>query len=80
MQIITELAGNLQNPAYELILNPDTLKSLMEDGYAHAASVGVLPEDVTGALVKVGDGEYEMIWVTESPSPYLITAEYTRVL
>lgn len=33
-------------------------------------------EDITGAVVLVGDGDYDAVWLTESPRPYDLTATY----
>ncbi len=33
-------------------------------------------EDITGAVVKMGEGEYTEVWLTESSKPYLLSAIY----
>ena len=34
------------------------------------------PEEVNGALVNVGDGEYSEVWLTGSSRPYHVDAAY----
>ena len=80
MKIITEVAGNLQAPPLQLILDEESIASIMEDAQTHCEQAGIIPCDVTGIICEVGDGEYTVIWVTESASPHLITAEYTKIL
>lgn len=38
------------------------------------------PEDVTGAIVKVGNAELSEVWLTDSTRPFDVTARYFRVL
>ena len=33
-------------------------------------------EDITGAMVIVGEGDYDEVWLTESSRPYSIYADY----
>lgn len=37
-------------------------------------------EEPTGAVVLVGDGDYDEVWFNWSPKPYLLSAMYERYL
>lgn len=42
-------------------------------------NIGIRPswsKDITAALVSVKDGDYEEVWLTESPAYYLNSAPY----
>ena len=43
-------------------------------------SIPVCPDGMTGALVRIGDGDYAEVWVTESSRPYSVNAMYERII
>jgi len=43
-------------------------------------SVGIHPQDITGAFVLTAAGDYSLLYVTDSPSPYLTTTIYYRLV
>jgi hypothetical protein len=44
-----------------------------------AVGVGVGAEGITCVHARVGDGDYEELWVTDEAAPYLLSAEFWRV-
>lgn len=40
----------------------------------------VCPDGMTGALVRVEDGDYAEVWVTEWSRPYASSAVYERIV
>lgn len=64
-----------------LIYDSEKIKGVLS--YVNAKKVTTLfdgPEDVTGAIVKVGDAELSEVWLTDSTRPFDVTARYFRVL
>lgn len=64
-----------------LIYDSEEIKGVLS--YVDAKKVTTLfdgPEDVTGAIVKVGDAELSEVWLTDSTRPFDVTARYFRVL
>ncbi len=40
---------------------------------------GENPEDITGAVCYIKDGEYTKLWLSQSSAPYLLSSEYYEV-
>jgi len=57
----------------QLILDPDEVEIIASRVKLPA---GADPSDYTGALVLVGDGAYERVWLTESSRPYHVNAQW----
>lgn len=62
----------LDNIAYTLLTDSQDVQAVLE-------SCGVPKEfraNITGAYVKVGDGDYDDVWLSESNSPWNLSAIY----
>ena len=66
-------AGDITGEDYMLILDSQDLESLHH-------SVPTCPDEMTGALVIVDDGDYVEVWATESSRPYSVNATYERII
>lgn len=67
-----EIAGTLVTDAQEL-------DGVYSSVYRECWQWGFDREDITGALVQVGDGDYSEVWITTSHKPYDIYAMYHRM-
>ena len=47
---------------------------------SHLGDIREDPEDVTGALVDVGDGDYNEVWLTTWRAPWNLSSWYFRAL
>lgn len=57
----------------------DELAAVLDTLPAHCwQHLTLSPEEVTGALVNVGDGEYSEVWLTGSSRPYHVDAAYQQ--
>lgn len=64
--------SELQDPRYYFCQAEEEQATL-------CAYLGIPRASVTGALV-IMNGDYEEVWITDSPAPYSFTAAYTRLL
>jgi hypothetical protein len=71
-QAAYHLAGDL--PKHELVTDSQDVKAVCD-----AVGVDYDANGVTGALVKVGEGEYEDVWLTDSARPFDNSAHYMPV-
>ena len=66
-------AMHLQDEKYMLLTDSQDIDDVCSD----------FPEldrtAITGALVVLGDGDYDEVWVTESSTPYSVYADYDCV-
>lgn len=89
---VMEIASGLPSGAnwLKFIQSKDyvPLSELQDDGYTFVqleADLRQIVEDyagginITGAVVKIGDGEYEEVWVTESSRPFELSAMYEKL-
>ena len=67
-----EIAGTL-------VTDSQGLDSVYESVYTECRRWGFDREDITGALVQVGDGDYSEAWITTYRSPHSIHAMYHRM-
>lgn len=62
-------ASEIQGGEFQLLTDSQDLNDL----YRYFP---VIPDDFTGAIVSVGDGDYSEVYVTESSRPYSLDAIY----
>lgn len=63
--------SKLDSPDFILLTDSQDLKALCD-------YLSFLPcENITGALVKINDGDYSEVYITEWSRPYDLTAIYT---
>lgn len=68
----TRTAGQLQDEKYTLVTDSQEVREI-----AHYAGLSEKDaDDITAAIVEVGDGEYNEIWLSESSAPWNLTAIY----
>lgn len=65
--------------SYILITADYELEQIQNDYCGHLIDCGMIEGNITGAFVRIGDAEYEEIWVTDSAKPYNCRTEYMRV-
>jgi len=56
---------------------PEQLQTAVEIARPHLD--GHDPDDVTGVVLDVHEGDIEAIWVTEAARPYVLDAPYDRI-
>lgn len=67
-----KLCKELQDEKYTLVLDSQDIKSIAN----YAAIEEQYIDDITGAIVEMGDGDYNEIWFTEDNRPYDLDAIY----
>jgi hypothetical protein len=63
---------NLNDEKYTLVLDSQEVSQIASDAGLPAEW---LP-DITGAVVAIGDEDFDEVWLTESAKPYDLRAEY----
>lgn len=66
-------AGDITGEEYVYVTDSQDLESLHHN-------IPTCPDDMTGALVLVANGDYSEVWVTESSRPYSVNAMYERII
>ncbi len=66
----TKQLNDLQGNEYTFLQNDGDILDIASEFVTEFA------EDITGAVVKVGDGEYLEVWLTESSRPFELSAIY----
>lgn len=62
--------------AHVLLLNSQDISQALE--HVKKFPPAWTPNDVTGCMVLVGEGEYLEVWVTESRRPYNNSAQFEK--
>jgi len=62
--------SELQSYLYTYLQSEDDIQQIATDFNAG---------EITGAVVKMGDGEYSEVWVTDSSRPFELKAEYRKI-
>jgi hypothetical protein len=70
---MTKTLAELNGEGYQLITDSQELDEICQH-----SGVRKYREDINGAVVLVGDGEYLEVYLTESNRPFDITATYER--
>lgn len=72
----------LQGEEYELIQQDQNLVATLEyiPKERQQALLIFEGETITGAIVKITEGEYKEIWLTTEPAYYALTSFYFRVI
>jgi hypothetical protein len=69
----------LGDPSYQLVTDSQDVDDILE-GLTYAQVGRDDREDVTGALVLMGEDDYDEVWLTESNRPYALSAIYRKVV
>lgn len=73
----------LQSEEYDLIQSDDDLRyvsSHVDEAFIESDVLFFSGDFLTGAVVKHGDGEYEEVWLSTDPEPWLLTSYYKRCI
>lgn len=71
-------AQNIRAPLF--LQDSQDVRDMARDLCDALAAQDIAPQDVTGWLVRVGDGDVCEAWATCSSAPYMRTAFYTCVV